>query len=58
MKESVIYRIITIEVFVIVLAELICTKYNWEQTFNIILIVLLTASFVFYCVWYHKKDKR
>lgn len=58
MKESIIYRIITIEVFVIVLAELICTKHNWEQTFNAILIALLAVSFALFGVWYHKKDKR
>ena len=57
MQESVIYRIITIEVFVIVLAELICTKHNWEQTFNAILIALLAVSFVLFCIWYHKKSK-
>lgn len=58
MKESVIYRIITIEVFVIVLAELICTKHNWEQAFDTILIILIVISFALFCVWYHKKDKR
>lgn len=57
MKESVIYRIITIEVFVIVSAELICTKNNWEQAFDTILIILIIISFVLFYVWYHKKSK-
>ena len=57
MKESVIYRIITIEVFVIVSAELICTKHNWEQAFDTILIILIIISFVLFYVWYHKKSK-
>lgn len=57
MQESVIYRILTIELFIIVLSELICTKHDWEQAFNIILIVMLVVSFILFCVWYHKKDK-
>lgn len=55
MQESVIYRILTIELFIIVLAELICTKHDWEQAFNIILIVMLVVSFILFYVWYHKK---
>lgn len=58
MQESVIYRILAIEFFIIILAELICTKNNWEQAFDTILIILIIISFVLFCVWYHKKDKR
>ena len=57
MQESVIYRILAIEFFIIILAELICTKNNWEQAFNAILIALLAVSFVLFCIWYHKKSK-
>jgi len=57
MQESVIYRILAIEFFIIILAELICTKNNWEQAFDTILIILIIISFVLFCVWYHKKSK-
>lgn len=52
MKNNTIYKLMGIEIAGLSLAELICHRYNADQIYDLIVMIVLAGSALIAGIWY------